>query len=100
MERAAAPVFKEAKLKDVRTEVHLAKQHGRAVRQLEGSKRFKPSLPVPDVGLKRSRISFSKPTEEVDAVSKILFGETGVNPSVVGEEAFDRVLRGAGNVDG
>lgn len=99
MERAAAPVFKEAKLKDVRTEVRLAKQHGRAVRQLEGAKRFRPSLPVPDVGLKRSRISFSKPVEDVDLASKVLFGETGLSPSVVGEEAFDRVLKEARNVD-
>lgn len=95
IERDANEVFDTAKKTDARTQVSLARNHGSRVRNLEGAVRFRPDLPVPNVGLKKRRISFQKPVEDVETLSNFFFDEADIKPSVVGEEAFDRLLKEA-----
>lgn len=61
-------------------------------RGLKG-RRFVPKLPLPEQAKTHSRISFTRPIEQINIITKYLFdpGETP-KPSEVGEAAFDHVL--------
>lgn len=58
-------------------------------------RQFKPVLPRPVTLRKEERISFTRPTKEVRAVSKYLFDNPDRKASEVGEECFSLVLKEA-----
>lgn len=61
-------------------------------RSIAGSRQYRPRLPKPSNDrTRRRRISFSKETDKVVAVSKYLFGDQEVRPSLVGERCFDEM---------
>jgi hypothetical protein len=95
MEDKAAPFFEVAAKRDARRDIRLAVDHGTAVRNVEGARKYKPQLPLPESKNPRKRISFVRDQEEVEKVSNHLFQERGVNPSLVGEACFEKVLQEA-----
>lgn len=94
MESEANEYFKQAKRKDARSALALAKDHGQTIRGGGGARRYSPSLPLPEKSNPRRRISFVRGSDEVKAVSEYLFGENE-HPSVVGAECFDKFLEKA-----
>jgi hypothetical protein len=95
MEEEASKLFDDAKAKDVRTELKLAANHGASVRGRKSAKKHAPSLPTPPARNPMRRISFTKKEDAIRIVSRHLFGEDTQKPSLVGEECFDRMLKGA-----
>lgn len=95
MEDEATKHFENSKKKDVRTQVKLAAEHGVAVRGVSGARKHAPALPIPEQRNPMRRISFTRKEDEIKIVSKHLFGEAGQEPSVVGQECFDRTLKAA-----
>ena len=55
-------------------------------------KQYKPKLPQPSAKVSSIRVSFTREREDVEQVSRFLFGEEGIKPSEIGNAAFDRVL--------
>ena len=67
----------------------------RARGPIEG-KVYKPSLPKPPKKPdSKQRIAFSKPIRQIETVSEYLFGDNRHEPSEVGTECFDTILREA-----
>ena len=93
MEDEASVYFEEAKRKDARTEVHLAAQHGIPVRGNRKAKKSLAKLPVPEKRNPMRRISFTRKEDAIKKVSEHLFNESDANPSIVGQECFDRTLK-------
>lgn len=60
--------------------------------QFEVERRYIPNLPAPPPVAQTKRISFSKPIEEVRAISEYFFDDPDVSPSAVGEACFQDVL--------
>jgi hypothetical protein len=58
-----------------------------------GGKQYKPILPRPANSKTSQKISFIKQMQEIERVSKYLFGTTDKKPSMVGEECFDQILK-------
>jgi hypothetical protein len=58
-------------------------------------KQYKPELPRPDTPKKDERIIFTRPTKEVRAVSRYLFGNPNKSASEVAEKCFSLVLEEA-----
>jgi hypothetical protein len=57
---------------------------------------YVPPLPLPKaLETKKRRISFVKDVEEVRSVAEYLFDDADTEPSVVGEECFDLILKEA-----
>lgn len=67
----------------------------REVRTGLPGKQYKPKLPEPKSDSSETRISFVRPTEELEIVSQYLFGDATTAPSKTGAECFDRVLKSA-----
>lgn len=53
---------------------------------------YKPDLPLPARKKGNVRIGFSRPSSEIQRVSKYLFDDPRKEPSAVGEKCFERVL--------
>lgn len=66
-----------------------------SIRKLDNASKYVPTLPVPRAPERAVRITYSKPRAEVQVVSEKLFADPDVEPKLVGEEAFDRVLKQA-----
>jgi len=94
MEEETEKFFSAAKLKDARTEIHLAAKHGIPLRG-GGGKKLNASLPVPAQRNPMRRISFARKEDAIKTVSVHLFGEDVDSPKQVGEECFDRMLKTA-----
>ena len=92
MESEVAVLIDESEHSDAKAEVSLAREYGRSVRGEQQSRRYQPVLPVPKNKNPMRRISFSREKKQVERVAQHLFGETGVHPSDVGSECFDRTL--------
>ena len=60
----------------------------------DSGKRYLPRLPIPKEANKKIMIRFSKPKEEIDKVSKIVYDNYDASPSDVGAKCFEIVLRG------
>jgi Histidine kinase-, DNA gyrase B-, and HSP90-like ATPase len=61
-------------------------------------KYYKPSLPLPDKGIKGERgksIKFSRKPDEVEIVSEYLFDDKERDASEVGNECFEKILKEA-----
>ena len=57
---------------------------------------FKPNLPLPKPEPSSDRrISYIKSVDDIETVGNYLFGEEEVQPSQVGEECFDQILKEA-----
>ena len=57
---------------------------------------FKPNLPLPKPEPSSDRrISYIKSVDDIETVENYLFGEEEVQPSQVGEECFDQILKEA-----
>ena len=95
MEEEAGKHFDLSARKDVRTEVRLAAEHGRAVRGNQQAKKLPAALPIPAVRNPMRRISFTRKESTIKKVSEFLFNETDQEPSIVGQECFDRTLKEA-----
>lgn len=68
------------------------------VRKGLGGRKYIPPLPKPVADPSSQTdvvIRFTRRTTDVAAVADLLFGDSGVAPSLVGEECFDRTLRRA-----
>lgn len=60
------------------------------------AEQYRPSLPMPKLDAKKTRISFMRANEDVRLVSGHLFkGDEGKEPSEVGGKCFDMVLEEA-----
>lgn len=92
MEKDTDDFFQAAPKRDANTAIRLAADHGSAVRGSVIAKKYKPVLPMPEQKNPRRRISFIRDTDEIDQVSKFLFGEKGQHPSTVGNTCFERIL--------
>ena len=75
---------------DAKTQVTLAKKHGKRVRGEPAARKYVPALPLPKSRDPRRRISFLRKESEIKVVSEYLFDEPGQKPSIVGEECFDQ----------
>ncbi|ACL59840.1 ATP-binding protein [Methylobacterium nodulans] len=62
-------------------------------RKIQGAVKYMPSLPVPKAPDRGVFISYRRPRSDIQKVSKILFDDPDLEPRVVGEETFDRILR-------
>ncbi|MBD2603333.1 ATP-binding protein [Scytonema hofmannii FACHB-248] len=61
-------------------------------------RKFTPTLPVPEAkntGNRRNNISFARPSKEIEIVAEYLFEDSEREPSEVGNECFERILREA-----
>jgi len=91
IEAAGPPIaFEELKAASARLPFTATK------RTIPAGDQYKPKLPLPkkiDTG--KRRISFVKPTEDVQAISQYLFDEPDRAASTVGEKCFDLVLKEA-----
>jgi hypothetical protein len=96
MEDDTTDFFTANKRTDVKTGVTLARAHGSAIRGIEGARKYIPALPVPANRNPRKRVSFVRDEDAIRRVSKYLFEDAAVHPSVVGAECFDRTLAEAG----
>jgi hypothetical protein len=94
MENEATKFFSEAKRKDARTEVQLAAKHGTAIRGDKNTKKLAAALPIPEKRNPMRRIAFTRKEDAIRKVAMHLFGEVD-EPSVVGQECFDRTLKAA-----
>jgi hypothetical protein len=57
---------------------------------------YKPALPMPKkLEPRNRRISFTKDVDEVKSVAEYLFEDADKDPSAVGEECFDLILKDA-----
>lgn len=63
------------------------------VRSVPKGQQYKPRLPLPKLEPRMRRVSFVKEVGEVRAVGEYLFNDPSAEPSLIGEECFDRVLR-------
>jgi hypothetical protein len=61
----------------------------------EVDRRFKPTLPKPPQNDIKRRISFFRVREEIEKVAFYLFADSTTQPSQVGEECFQRILKNA-----
>lgn len=95
MEDEASAHFHRSERRDVRNEIRLAADHGNAVRGNPKAKKLSASLPVPETRNPMRRISFTRKDSAIVAVSSYLFNESGLAPSLVGQECFDRTLKAA-----
>jgi hypothetical protein len=65
-------------------------------RSVPVGEQFRPQLPMPKKPhVRQRRISFTKDIDEVKLVAEYLFEDAGKDPSVVGEECFDLILKDA-----
>ena len=63
---------------------------------IPGAQQFRPRLPEPrNLDPRKSRIAFSKNTEDVKVVGEYLFNDPMVGASRIGEECFDLVFKEA-----
>lgn len=92
MEDETVSFFEPDKRADVKTAVTLAKTHGGAVRGYEGARKYTPALPIPENRNPRKRVSFVRDEQAIRQLSKHLFDDSSVHPSIVGGECFDRAL--------
>jgi hypothetical protein len=93
MEDEASQHFDQSTRKDVRTEVRLAADHGTPVRGNQKAKKMPATLPVPQKRDPMRRISFTRKQTAIKRVSEYLFSESDQEPSIVGQECFDRTLK-------
>jgi hypothetical protein len=93
MEDEASKHFDQSARKDVRTEVRLAADHGTPVRGNQKARKMPATLPVPQKRDPMRRISFTRKQTAIKKVSEYLFNESDQEPSVVGQECFDRTLK-------
>jgi hypothetical protein len=92
--KETAVYFERSQRVDPVIDLDLANTKGIKNTRLSG-KRFKPDLPVPARDATMRRISFVKPTKDIEALSEYLFNEPlsdSITPSDVGGECFDRLL--------
>jgi len=95
MEEEAGKFFGQAKRMDARTEVNLAAKFGKAVRGDKTAKKLGAALPIPEKRNPMRRISFTRKEDVIRRVSQYLFGESEEEPSIVGQECFDRTVKAA-----
>lgn len=95
MENEASEFFEEAEKEDARTDIRLAADHGSSVRGGGDAKKYRPTLPMPANRNPRRRVSFLREISDIQEVSVFLYAEKGQHPSVVGNGAFERVLKEA-----
>lgn len=95
MEAEANVHFKLSKRVDARREASVAPRRGLPVRGMKAAKKASANLPVPATRNPMRRISFTRKDGDIRTVSEYLFGEVGQQPSLVGQECFDRALKAA-----
>jgi hypothetical protein len=100
IEEQANNLFKSSKRADARREISSAKSKGTEMRSQTGAVKYVPPLPAPKNRDEQRRISFMRSERDIGKVSKYLFDDSQQNPSVVGEECFDRVLTEAKKKNG
>lgn len=81
--------FLDAPRTPARESLSLVASLGKPVRLMENAKRISPTLPLPDVKNPICRIRYSKPKDEVKALSKFLFDEDDIDASEVGRASFE-----------
>jgi hypothetical protein len=65
-------------------------------RSVPVGEQYRPELPMPKKPeVRQRRISFTKDIDEVKLVAEYLFEDAGKDPSVVGEQCFDLILKDA-----
>lgn len=96
IEEETTQFFDARKKVDVKTGIASAASFGSTLRGSPDAKKYVPNLPLPVNKDPRRRISFMRPESDIHAVSRIVFGESGQHPSLVGAECFDRVLAEGG----
>lgn len=82
-------------LVDAKTQVSLAREHGIHLRSDPKARKYVPELPLPKARDPKKRISFVRNEAKIKKVSEFLFDDPKQKPSTVGEECFDRTLKGA-----
>ncbi|HAX78805.1 MAG TPA: ATP-binding protein [Cyanobacteria bacterium UBA11372] len=68
------------------------------VRKNTGGRKYVPSLPTPESQngeVSKKNIKFSRPAKEIKVVAEYLFEDSERDPSEVGNECFEKVLREA-----
>lgn len=66
-----------------------------SVRGGTNERKFMPALPTPEVRDPTRQIRFSRPLPDIKIVAEYLFEDSDTNPSTVGSECFDLMLRKA-----
>jgi len=95
MENEANVLFEQSPRRDARTDVRLAANHGTPVRGNKNAKKLTAALPVPEVRNPMRRISFTRKENLIQKVAEFLFDNSEQEPSIVGQECFDRTLKAA-----
>ena len=90
MEAATPMLFEQIKAEAGQLNLRMTK------RSVPQGAQYKPMLPLPKkLEPRKRRVCFVKEIEEINAVSEYLFESSDRDPSEVGEECFDLILRDA-----
>lgn len=92
-EREISKAAQTLNLKDIFSKI--PESDWKKVKNKNNEMKFSPTLPEPAKKNPMKRISFARPKIEVEQVSEFLFDAIEIQPSIVGAECFDWVLREA-----